>query len=100
SGTTSCWTTSVAEAMRLSCTGKTGQGLRALFLLVVSVWLASCSQPAQVYSFGGPTMGTSWEVTLAELPAGVRVKQLRTDIDVLLTTINQQMSTYIEDSDI
>ncbi len=86
--------------MRLPHTGKPGQGLRALFLLVLSLWLASCSQSAQVYSFGGPTMGTTWEVTLAELPAGVRVKQLRTDIEVLLTTINQQMSTYIDDSDI
>lgn len=86
--------------MRLRHTGKTGQGLRALFLLVLSLWLAGCGQPTQVYSFGGPTMGTSWEVTLAELPSGVRVKQLRTDIEVLLTTINQQMSTYIDDSDI
>src|SRR5690606_35161706 len=29
-----------------------------------------------------------------------RVKQLRADIEVLLASINQQMSTYIEDSDI
>ncbi|KAF0809446.1 thiamine biosynthesis lipoprotein [Alcanivorax sp. S71-1-4] len=90
----------MAEAMRPLHTSNTGQGLRALFLLVLSLWLASCSPSAQVYSFGGPTMGTSWEVTLAELPSGVRVKQLRTDIEVLLTTINQQMSTYIDDSDI
>lgn len=90
----------MAKAVRLLHTGSTGQGLRALFLLVLALWLTSCSQPAQMYSFGGPTMGTSWEVTLAELPSGVRVKQLRTDIEVLLATINQQMSTYIDDSDI
>ena len=86
--------------MRLLHTGNTGQGLRALFLLVLSLGLASCSPPAQVYAFGGPTMGTSWEVTLAELPSGVRIKQLRSDIEELLAEINQQMSTYIADSDI
>ena len=95
SGKTSCWTTSVADtrhALR--------QGLRALFALSL-LWLAACSQPpAPLVTLQGPTMGTSWSVKLAGLPAGVSREQLQDDIELLLESINRQMSTYQEDSEI
>lgn len=95
--TTSCWMTSVAD--RFSALPH--QGLRALFaLLLATLLLAGCAQPAQVHTLSGPTMGTSWSVKVVGLPTGMTLPQLQQDLAMLLDMVNQQMSTYLADSDI
>lgn len=87
--------------MRSATAGIRTQGLRALFLLALLV-LASCSPgPGQpLASFGGPTMGTVWRVTLGAVPEGTSVEDLRAGVEGVLAEVNRQMSTYIADSDI
>lgn len=76
------------------------QGLRALFALSL-LGLVACSQPpASLVTLQGSTMGTTWSVKLAGLPNDVSREQLQGDIELLLETINRQMSTYQDDSDI
>lgn len=95
--TTSCWMTSVAD--RFSALPH--QGLRALFaLLLATLLLAGCAQPPQVHTLSGPTMGTSWSVKVVGLPTGMTLPQLQQDLAMLLDMVNQQMSTYLADSDI
>tara|TARA_R110002095_G_C4231818_1_gene238118 strand:+ start:593 stop:1669 length:1077 start_codon:yes stop_codon:yes gene_type:complete len=49
----------------------------------------------------GPTMGTSYHVTICTPSAGqVNETQLKQEIDGLLQKINQQMSTYIRESEL
>ena len=79
---------------------RTQQGLRALFAVCLLWLLASCQQPQQIHLLSGETMGTTWSVKLVDLPAGVTLTQVRDDIELLLESINRQMSTYRADSDI
>ena len=84
------------------------QGPRALPLFVPAGFMvvalaclmlvAGCSKP--IHKFGGPTMGTQWQVQVVGVPSGTSVEQLQADIAALLEMINRQMSTYIADSDL
>lgn len=77
------------------------QGLRALFaFLLAALLLAGCAQPQKVHTLSGPTMGTSWSVKVVGLPTGMTLPQLQQDLALLLDMVNQQMSTYIPDSDL
>jgi FAD:protein FMN transferase len=76
------------------------QGLRALFAVCVLLLLASCDRPQQIHLISGSTMGTTWSVKVVDLPKGVTLPVLRQDIELLLESINRQMSTYQADSDI
>ena len=76
------------------------QGLRALFAVCLLWLLASCQQPQQIHLLSGETMGTTWSVKLVDLPSGVTLTGVREDIELLLESINRQMSTYRGDSDI
>jgi len=65
--------------------------------------LVACSQQHAgnaILQITGLTMGTSFAVTLNRLPAGIEFDTLRTDIDRILVRINDQMSTYQEDSEL
>ena len=74
------------------------QGLLALFL---SVWMvAGCQREAQIHTLAGATMGTTWSVKLVGLPRGSDLPAVQRDIQELLESINYQMSTYREDSEI
>ncbi len=79
---------------------RTQQGLRALFAVGALWLLASCQQPQQIHLISGETMGTTWSVKLVDLPSGATLTSVREDIELLLETINRQMSTYRPDSDI
>lgn len=49
----------------------------------------------------GPTMGTTYHITICTPPSDqIDAEQLKRDIDQLLVEINQQMSTYIKDSEL
>jgi len=63
----------------------------ALFALI----LGSCNgERVSRVSIGGPTMGTSWSVILADGLSTGRAEQLQSSIETELSRINQLMSTY------
>src|SRR5690606_19510168 len=68
--------------------------------LLAALLLVGCSQPPQLHTLSGPTMGTSWSVKVVGLPTGMTLPQLQQDLALLLDMVNQQMSTYIPDSDL
>jgi len=98
-----CWMTSVVKFERRRADGtahRSKQGLRALFAVYMMLMLAACEQPQRMHLISGATMGTTWSVKVVDLPPGVTLVLLRQDIELLLESINRQMSTYRPDSDI
>lgn len=81
-------------ASRQSQLIKTGP-LAPFFVVCLLFLLGGCSSSETSHQFAGPTMGTSYHVTLiaAELPKG-----LDRQIADVLEDINQQMSTYRDNS--
>jgi thiamine biosynthesis lipoprotein len=78
---------------------------RGLSLILILVFLLSgCVNNSSVekypFQFSGPTMGTSFTIKASQLPEGVRTRRLETLIKRRLAEINQQMSTYIVDSEL
>ncbi len=51
-------------------------------------------------SLEGKTMGTTYSVKLVDFPHGTDKSKLAREIDRLLVTVNQQMSTYRQDSEL
>lgn len=72
----------------------------AALLLAVFV-LTGCTQSPreQVIGFNGLTMGTSFSLRWVDTRTE-RVDELRPRVEAMLAEINQQMSTYIEDSEL
>ncbi len=82
---------------------RTGLGLtpKASFLFLVVLLFACDNNSSQDAMYlHGSTMGTTYNVTVIAPPPGVAQSQLQQSIDQSLKSINQQMSTYIADSDI
>lgn len=79
---------------------RTGPLNPALFLLVYSLLLAACAPAPQSWQFDGRTMGTTYHVTLVDVPAGVDRAALHQLIDAELEQVNREMSTYIPDSEL
>ena len=76
------------------------------FALASLVLFLNCSQKSvdvklEQTVFTGATMGTSYNIKIVE-PVSTTLDQdkLHADIQKLLQNINQQMSTYIDDSDL
>ncbi|WP_299593005.1 FAD:protein FMN transferase [uncultured Microbulbifer sp.] len=69
-------------------------------MLVVLAVLAGCGQDKTVWKLTGPTMGTAYHITLVDVPEGVERAELQTAIDAELDAVNQEMSTYIPDSEL
>ncbi len=72
-------------------------------------WLTTCAPlvlqacaPASdtMLEFAGETMGTTYHVALHPLPDGQAADELPDRVDALLASVNQRMSTYIDDSEI
>ncbi len=70
----------------------------AALLLAVFV-LSGCSKEPEVIGFNGLTMGTSYSIRWVDTEED-RVEELRPLVDGLLKQVNQQMSTYIKDSEL
>ena len=72
------------------------------FWLAALAWLlvSGCEGPQQVHSLSGYTMGTEWSVQLVAHPSASELGGVRQEIDAALETVNAQMSTFREDSDI
>lgn len=80
---------------------------KASFLFVIctfiSIFLIGCGEtnrPAEPFLITGPTMGTRYHITIVSPPNELDKQKLQLNIDKLLADINQQMSTYIVDSEI
>ena len=56
--------------------------------------------PTTAYGFSGPTMGTSYHVTLATDPGEALRTRLAVDIEATLARINGRMSTYDPESEL
>ncbi len=92
--------------LALVLNAKTRLFFKASFLFVlcifISTFLAACAEKSQPKSFllTGPTMGTRYHITVVSPPSQLNEVKLQKEIDKLLININQQMSTYIADSEI
>lgn len=95
SATTSCWTTSAAEAAR-TAVRRTGAAWLLPFLFV----LCACTPEPEVWRFEGATMGTTWHVTLVDPPAALAREAAAAGVAAALERVDAQMSTYRADSEV
>lgn len=74
--------------------------LPAAVLIVVG--LAACSSPPDddPVRLSGLTMGTNWSVQISQLPEGLSSEELTSGIEALLEQVNDEMSTWREDSEL
>src|SRR5687767_7077036 len=72
--------------------------LAAAYMFSCALATGACAEPIV---FGGPTMGTTYRVRFVQPDAAaVAVEQLHNQVDALLKEVDQQMSTYREDSEL
>ena len=50
--------------------------------------------------FAGETMGTTYRVSVRQLPPSVDASRLQTELANILDTVNAQMSTYLSESEL
>lgn len=62
---------------------------------------SGCRKPNESISITGQTMGTTYSVKIINnIDQSIDFNNVRNEIDSVLNVVNQQMSTYIEDSEI
>lgn len=72
-----------------------------LFFAVALLFLPACYEKApSLHILRGETMGTYWQVTIAEQKLSTTVETLQSGIEAELLAVNQSMSTYIPDSEL
>lgn len=84
------------------------QGSLSIFLLAAGclgllVCLNGCSSGQQTnahFDLTGHTMGTTYSVKVVDPPTGIEPQKLQAEIDAVLVQVNEEMSTYLEDSDL
>ena len=69
-------------------------------LLIAACGLAGCAPVPQALRFEGPTMGTSYHITVVDAPGGAGRAKYQADIDRVLARIDASMSTWRDDSEI
>ena len=76
--------------------------VRALNVIVciVTIAIPAGVDAREAVHITGPTMGTTYGVILPAAPSAVPRERLRAEIDSLLATIDEKMSTYRDDSEI
>lgn len=72
--------------------------LTALWLIVILLSACSTDEKVEPIRLHGSTMGTTYNVTLPELPDGLSQDDVQQQLDALLLEVNQEMSTYQADS--
>ena len=70
-----------------------------MLLLLLMHSLFACTEP-EVSKLYGSTMGTSYSVVIPNLPNNISEQFIQSGIESLLEQVNQQMSTYIKDSEL
>ncbi len=74
--------------------------LAASVLACVVALLAACARPADPQYFSGPTMGTTYHVTLTRLPGQVSREQVQAVIAEVLDEVDGRFSTWRSDSEL
>lgn len=83
-----------------------GSHVRGCYLTVFLILLfavKACDtnvNAGSITTMSGPTMGTEYQVKIADSDAFSNSKQIKENIDRILVDINQAMSTYIVDSEL
>lgn len=75
----------------------------ALLILTLAVWSSATAGDGQLKQFSGRTMGTTYVVKVYEPTGSARAEQLnelQLDVDAVLRSVNDQMSTYLQSSEI
>ncbi len=62
--------------------------------------LAGCQTPNRAIRLSGPTMGTRYQVSLAQAVAPDEMPSLRAGIEAVLARVDALMSTYRPDSEV
>jgi thiamine biosynthesis lipoprotein len=70
-----------------------------IYALLMAVLLSGCGSDKQTYKLQGKTMGTQYNISIVSLEK-LDVQTLQRAIDEKLASINQQMSTYIDHSEL
>jgi len=77
---------------------------RSSVLLLLFFFLSACQQapekPKYPLHYSDAIFGTSFTIKASELPASVKSAELKLQIKQLLDNLNQQMSTYIDNSEL
>ena len=77
--------------------------LMAILLgMAIFVYMQSAQkvEPPESVRFSGFTMGTTYSVQLAHLPQGLLLTDVQAEVERVLVEVNQQMSTYVADSEL
>lgn len=72
----------------------------ALLLAAFATMMTGCSQPPEAQTIQGYAMGSAWSVRFAMPSDTGALDGLRADIEDALDTVDRQMSTYRDDSDL
>lgn len=81
--------------------GRIAPGMRRLVAgLLCALALTGCGRQTEPLEITGRTMGTTYSVKLAGLPAGLTPAALQAGIEARLERVNAVMSTYRADSDL
>ena len=73
---------------------------KAQFVLGFLFLFISCEKSLNNYIFSGSTMGTTYTIKLNSYHTGHQKSHIEKGIDSILINLNQQMSTWIDDSEI
>ncbi|MEM7226899.1 MAG: FAD:protein FMN transferase [Pseudomonadota bacterium] len=75
---------------------------RSVALATPCLSLLGCGEEARedLVSLNGTTMGTTYSLKLVDVPSRIDVAALADEVDAVLETVNRQMSTYRQDSEI
>jgi thiamine biosynthesis lipoprotein len=73
---------------------------RLLGLVILGGILAGCGNGESMESFGGPTMGSTYSIKYVRHAGMPEATQVRSEVESILGEVDQQLSTYRNDSDI
>lgn len=71
-----------------------------LFVIMSGLLLVGCSKPTEQVHLSGPTMGTGYNVKYIVQDEQPTVGELQNEIDKVLEKVNDEMSTYRDDSEL
>jgi thiamine biosynthesis lipoprotein len=74
-----------------------GVAFAAVLCSAIAEPLCAAAEPLM---FGGPTMGTSYQVRVVADGSAIDLARLKRDVESLLAEIDRQMSTYRDDSEL
>ncbi|MCC6077229.1 FAD:protein FMN transferase [Pseudomonas sp. GCM10022188] len=72
--------------------------LRSLAAAALAAALAGCEFSDPLESFGGPTMGSTYTIKYVRADGVADAKTLQAGVEAILAEVDQQMSTYRDDS--